>query len=642
MDKLKDEELFVTKADKGGAILILNFADVKTAIKNELFDTNKFEKLDRNAEQQLNHVKKEVKSLTIELMQRQFITETDKTLIAGLNSNNRPKLAPEYQPESPYAYPLFKVHKLSKEEIAAKKVPPNRLVHASKFGPLYRMEKWSSPQLTTISREYCKNEFILDTGDLLNNIQNINESGCIQNENINLFTLDVKALYPSIQPELALEAVRDALLTDKTTNKNTKTAIARFIELSFENSYVTYGGECYQSKIGIPTGGSLSRQIADIFLHWILFKKINPSLDTAQAIRFWKRFIDDCLGIWRGSRRSFDNFVRQLNAETMKYGIEFPINEIQFGKSVHFLDISAYLDADNTIQYKPWSKPTDSKRYLNPNSFHPRSVFNAIPFSQMLRTLRNSSKPETAATEIELCAKEFENSGYKKERLVELKQKATNRITDNTTNNDEDRETLVFPLHYFEGIDEFKKVLHSLNEEIQTLIGDDVRIMIATKKRSSIGNSVVRNKQISFPSIATANQRCNKGGCLQCPLSSTKSTFSINKKYLRIPNNLDCKSRNIIYLWLCKLCSEREAYFGRTTQESHDRTSGHRSCFTEEKWEKSALSMHAMDVHQSQFSLQNFSIAIVKKVSPQQLRREEFRFIDKYKTIPLGLNRYKV
>ena len=116
----------------------------------------------------------------------------------------------------------------------------------------------------------------------------------------------------------------------------------------------------------------------------------------------------------------------------------------------------------------------------------------------MLRTLRNSSKPETAATEIELCAKEFENSGYKKERLVELKQKATNRITDNTTNNDEDRETLVFPLHYFEGIDEFKKVLHSLDEEIQTLIGD-VHIMMATKKRSSIGNSVVRNKQIKFP-----------------------------------------------------------------------------------------------------------------------------------------------
>ena len=44
MDKLKSEEFCVTKTDKGGAILIMNFADVKTAIENELFDTTKFEK----------------------------------------------------------------------------------------------------------------------------------------------------------------------------------------------------------------------------------------------------------------------------------------------------------------------------------------------------------------------------------------------------------------------------------------------------------------------------------------------------------------------------------------------------------------------------------------------------------------------
>ena len=105
----------------------------------------------------------------------------------------------------------------------------------------------------------------------------------------------------------------------------------------------------------------------------------------------------------------------------------------------------------------------------------------------------------------------------------------------------------------------------------------------------------------------------------------------------------NCKSRNVIYLRLCKLCLEKEeAYFGRTTQECHDRTSGHRNCFNETKWEKSALSMHAKDKHENNFSLKNFSIAVVKKVSPQNLRREEFHFMEKYRTIPLGLNRYKV
>ena len=43
---------------------------------------------------------------------------------------------------------------------------------------------------------------------------------------------------------------------------------------------------------------------------------------------------------------------------------------------------------------------------------------------------------------------------------------------------------------------------------INTLIGD-VRVMFAMKKRSSIGNSVIRNKQISIPSQASSNQRCN-------------------------------------------------------------------------------------------------------------------------------------
>ena len=103
-----------------------------------------------------------------------MISENDKTLIAGINTNNRPKLAPEYRPEPPYAYPLFKLHKLSKEDITNKKVPPSRLVHASQYSPLYRMEKWTSPHLTKISREFCKEEFILDTGDLIESIKQLN------------------------------------------------------------------------------------------------------------------------------------------------------------------------------------------------------------------------------------------------------------------------------------------------------------------------------------------------------------------------------------------------------------------------------------------------------------------------------------
>ena len=117
LKNLKEEKIFITKADKGGSTLIMNYADVKAALENELFNPNKFTVVGRSSDDQMCYVKEEVKSLTIHLEQRKLISTHDKTLITGLNSNNNPKRAPEYQPEPPYAYPLFKIHKLSITDI---------------------------------------------------------------------------------------------------------------------------------------------------------------------------------------------------------------------------------------------------------------------------------------------------------------------------------------------------------------------------------------------------------------------------------------------------------------------------------------------------------------------------------------------
>ena len=57
--------------------------------------------------------------------------------------------------------------------------------------------------------------------------------------------------------------------------------------------------------------------------------------------------------------------------------------------------------------------------------------------------------------------------------------------------------------------------------------------------------------------------------------------------------------------------------------------------------ESSALSMHARSIHGELFNLNNFKISLIKKWSPQKIRREEFKYIDRFKTRTFGINRYK-
>ena len=165
--------------------------------------------------------------------------------------------------------------------------------------------------------------------------------------------------------------------------------------------------------------------------------------------------------------------------------------------------------------------------------------------------------------------------------------------------------------------------------------------MMAVKKNPSIGNNMVRNKVLSNETLQLENQKCGAPSCLQCPLVNTNRAVTVNNIRLRSAHNLNCKSRNVIYLWQCQICHNENSYFGRTIQKSHERSNTHRSCFSSTKWEESALSMHSHSIHEQNFDLKDFKITLVKKCSPQRIRREEFKHIDKYRTRTRGINRYK-
>ena len=143
--------------------------------------------------------------------------------------------------------------------------------------------------------------------------------------------------------------------------------------------------------------------------------------------------------------------------------------------------------------------------------------------------MENNSTEATRDEQVNELLNHFKNSGYNPRELQKLKEKAVTRTTSTTptttdadNNSNKKNNTLVFPIYFFEGLQEFKSMVRGMQEDFEQLIGN-TKVMFATKKGSSIGNTLVRNKALCEPtSVDNNNQKCNVRGCKQCPLVNTR------------------------------------------------------------------------------------------------------------------------
>ena len=60
---VKEQKLFVTKADKGGAVLLIKFDTALQAVRKEMTNTEKFTKLETSVEDKMEEIGREVRTL---------------------------------------------------------------------------------------------------------------------------------------------------------------------------------------------------------------------------------------------------------------------------------------------------------------------------------------------------------------------------------------------------------------------------------------------------------------------------------------------------------------------------------------------------------------------------------------------------
>ena len=244
--------------------------------------------------------------------------------------------------------------------------------------------------------------------------------------------------------------------------------------------------------------------------------KIKDNISQWSLVQLFRRFIDDCFIIWKGTKRQFSLFVSNLNTLTEAFRIRFGSREI--GKSVNFLDLTLYLDDQNKVQYKIYTKPTDARNYLR--------------------------------TDMEQLKKDLKRSGHELEQLEDLEPLVYRRHVapeENSFVSDTASESLVFPVNHMREIPELKKLLKETESIVQPVLGD-TNIKVATRKGTSIGNRVIRNSAIGKAPISSLHQetqKCTGSGCKCCKhMGRSGGVFHINRSELAIPNRFNCETDN--------------------------------------------------------------------------------------------------
>ena len=234
--QVSEKRIDIRKVDKGQMIMVI---DYDQRVKAE---TLRIEEIATPAaNQQLNWKEnKEFIELKMkELYKNGFISNRELTAVTGIlpggasgelkNSDGSMKYTRIKEnnelfarQSTPYVYPLFKLHKLPMETIlqlqpneVAEKVP-SRLVVGMTNCQLSRVQCWLETFLTPLATKYGSFEYIKDSTDMLWNLEEkkreLSTEETIWND-VLLYTIDVKALYPSVKFPYLFDSLKDCFKT---------------------------------------------------------------------------------------------------------------------------------------------------------------------------------------------------------------------------------------------------------------------------------------------------------------------------------------------------------------------------------------------------------------------------------------------
>ena len=562
----KREDIVIKPADKGSAVVVMDRDHYVSEAERQLNDSAFYRPLDHDPTQEFA---KQVSDTVREMHDQGHISEKNMTyLIVD-------------QPKAGRNYLLPKIHKAGN---------PGRPIVSANGHPAEKISEFVDLHLQ--SHVQTLPSYLQDTTDFLKKQEAL---GPIPSDAL-LVSMDVTSLYTNIPHSDGIKACEEAWDERDIKDPPTQTLV-KLLTLVLKCNNLGFNGQHYLQVQGTAMGTKMAPAYANMFMG-----RLEKQLLMSVTIRpfSWLRFIDDIDMKWLHGRDNLDTFLQEANSFHSTIRFTAGVSNDKH----HFLDTQSRLDEDR-ICTDLYTKPTDTHQYLLPTSCHPKHCCKNIPYSLALRLRRicsDSNTFELRAKEPKELTNQLHSRGYLKQDIVSAIDKARQRSRDALLSyrpkSTEVGTILPFVLTYHPDLPKVRDIVDKNWSIIES--SDELKDIyqrkpvMAFRRPKSLRDFLVRARLKPNSDDDNQNGECRPCGRKRCQcckmITSAGTVKSSSGATVRLRQNTDCTTENVVYLISCSSCNKQ--YVGETKGPLNKRMNGHRDDWRHRRFERSPKADH--------------------------------------------------
>ena len=196
-----------------------------------------------------------------------------------------------------------------------------------------------------------------------------------------LFSIDAVSMYSNIDTDHGIQVVKDFFekFKEDIPSDCPVPFITEALDIVMRNNVFQFGDTYWLQLIGCAMGTSAAVNYSYIYVGLL---EVNVLLvNYKKYLLFYKRFIDDGIGVWNckvaGWKEAFDSLMSALNS----FGV-LKWTDTGFVKNLEFLDLTVSIK-NQQLHFKSYQKELNLYLYIPPLSAHPRDMLRGLIFGRL-------------------------------------------------------------------------------------------------------------------------------------------------------------------------------------------------------------------------------------------------------------------